>query len=657
MRRICVAAAAIAVMALCSLVPALAQSRLALVIANSAYQGAPPVATAAADAGLIATSLTADGFEVTRSDDLTTQNLGDAIGAFIGKVQAAGPDAIVFVYFSGYAVQGNGDDHLVPVDARINTAASVPDVTLPLSALTKALGDVPSAARIIVLDAARDGSFGKAGGQPVAPGLALTTVPAGFLLAYSAAPDSYAPVVNGTNSPYATALATLLAQPGLDIEQVFKGVRLQVNQASTGAQLPWTSSGLDSEVKLVAAPAVTAAAPAPAQTLAPALGVSKIAVPPRKRRRITKASMRQMSADDAYNAAIEEDSLRDYQWFVETHPEYSRAGQIWGLIGNRREGILWRRTLRLGSTRAYWNYLDRYPDGAHADLARSLLADRGEPLPSGYIAQPLELPPGYYDEATGLPDLVPNGFDRPADVFFGSPDPEFVPAPTDGSINLNFNFGRRKRHRNQNQVDINKNPNTLNNPAVNNLNSGTATNPAVNNLNSGTATNPAVNNLNSATANNPAVSNQNPVTSHPEQKASTNCVNNMTNAQMSKCLDELGTIHGDSPLYKAILKQANEQVKKQAEEAKKKAADDAAAEKAALGPDEPVQHLKDTTWQNLVQERDAKCASQTKTGMTKAELDWCKGRSKNKKQLATTNPGNKPRDVLRPQDEVQPRVE
>ena len=279
------------------------------------------------------------------------------------------------------------------------------------------------------------------------------------MLAYSAAPDTYAPPVNGTNSPYATALATLLAQPGLDIEQVFKGVRLQVNQASTGAQLPWTTSALDSEVKLVAAPAVTAAAAAPAQTLAPALGVSKIVVPPRERRRITKASMRRMSGDEAYEVAIEQDSLRDYQWFVETHPDYSLAGQVWNIIGNRREGILWRRTLKLDSTRAYWNYLDRYPNGAHADLARSVLADRGQPLPSDYVAQPLDLPPGYSDEAIGLPDLVPDGFDRPADVFFGSPDPEFVPAPTDGSINFNFNFGKRKRHRdqnqNQNQVDLN----------------------------------------------------------------------------------------------------------------------------------------------------------------------------------------------------------
>ena len=445
MRRICAAAAAAAAIAVCSIAPALAQSRVALIIANSAYQSAPPVATAAADAGLVATALKSAGFDVTRSDDLTTQNIGDTIGAFIGKVQAAGPDAVVFVYYSGYAVQGSADDHLVPVDAKIDSAAAVEQVTLPMSALIKALGDVPSSARIVVLDAARDGGFGKAGGQPLPPGLALTTVPPGFLLAYSAAPDSYAPAVSGANSSYATALAALLAQPGLDIEQVFKGVRLQVNQATTGAQLPWTTSALDSDVKLAAAPA------APPQTLAPALGVSKIAVPPRKRHSVTKASLRRMSAESAYDLAIEQDSLRDYQWFVETHPYDHHVGQVWGIIESRREGILWRRTLKLDSTRAYWNYLDRYPDGPHAYLARSVLADRGQPLPSGYIAEPLELPAGYYDEATGLPDLVPDGFDRPASVFFGSPDVEFVPAPRDRSVKLIFKFGNNHHHKKQAQ--------------------------------------------------------------------------------------------------------------------------------------------------------------------------------------------------------------
>ena len=87
-------------------------------------------------------------------------------------------------------------------------------MAVPLAAVMKALTDVPSAARIVVLDAARNGAFGKAGGQPVSDGLALMGVPPGVLLAYSAAPGVYAPEFDGTNSPYANALTTLIANRG-----------------------------------------------------------------------------------------------------------------------------------------------------------------------------------------------------------------------------------------------------------------------------------------------------------------------------------------------------------------------------------------------------------------------------------------------------------
>jgi uncharacterized caspase-like protein len=414
---------------ICPGAPAAAQSRLALLIANSAYQGAPPLTTPETDKALIAQTLEAAGYDVTQYADLTTQTIGAAFGAFVEKVKAAGPDATVFVYFSGYAAQENGDDYLIPVDAQVPTAAALPNIALPLAAVTKALTDVPSAARIIVLDAARDGGFGKAGGQPVPDGLALMGVPPGVLLAYSAAPGVYAPEFNGTNSPYANALTTVMRQPGLDIEQIFKGVRLQVNEATKGMQTPWMTSALNVEVKLFAAPAAEQTAAAAPTTLAPALGVSNIAVPPAKRRRVTKAAMRRMPADEAYRVAVEQDDLRDYQWFVEGHPDYPLAAQVWDTIFGRREEILWRRALASGTTRAYWNYLARYPNGPHAYAAHDWLSARDAPVPDGYVPVPESLPPGYYDEALGLPDLMPDGFADPAPVFFGGLAPEFVRAP------------------------------------------------------------------------------------------------------------------------------------------------------------------------------------------------------------------------------------
>src|SRR6202012_4070526 len=48
----------------------------------------------------------------------------------------------------------------------------------------------------------------------------------------------------GTDSPYTTAFLEVSKQPHLQIEQLFKQVRLKVNQATNGQQTPWESSSL-----------------------------------------------------------------------------------------------------------------------------------------------------------------------------------------------------------------------------------------------------------------------------------------------------------------------------------------------------------------------------------------------------------------------------
>jgi caspase domain-containing protein len=417
------AALSLAAMLFVSAAPAAAQSRVALVIGNSAYTSAPPLRTTAADADLVAFSLQAAGFDIVRANDVTTANFGDTIAAFLDKVSAAGPNAVAFVYFAGYGVQYDGDSYLVPVDAAINRAEDTPNATMSLSSIVQALGQVPAAARIIVLDAARDGGFGNAGNSPVAPGLALVGVPPGFLLAYPAAPgaDICACAEDAPNSPYASSLATLLRQPGLEIGQVFDGVRLQINQASGGAQVPWMVSALGVQVRFFQA---TAQAP---RTFLPALGVENMPVPPLVPVRWTRDRYRELSADEAYRIAIERDSLETYQWFVESYPTYPLAGQIWRIIHWRREAILWHRALVIGTVAAYWNYLDAYPDGLYVRQARYWLEWHHAPMvPRGYAPVFLELPPGYVDEAVGLPIIVERG--RPVPRVFGNVQPIYIEA-------------------------------------------------------------------------------------------------------------------------------------------------------------------------------------------------------------------------------------
>jgi uncharacterized caspase-like protein len=437
--------------------PARAQApapRLALVIGNAAYQGATGIATADADATIVAETMRTAGYDVTEVHDVVIADFGQAIRNFLDKVYASGPETVAFVYFGGYGAQFDGENYLVPVDARIGRYADVPSQAFRLNDLVRELAELPAAARLIALDAARDHGFGRDTNEAVPPGLALMDVPAGMLIAYAAAPGAVSGEIEGPYSLYTGTLVSLMRQPGLDIEQIFKATRLQVNKVSNGAQTPWSSSTLAVGFMLFEAPQVGATEPAPqaaappaappgAAPPAPLAAVTEptppppVPIPPLGRSLASVDELRRLSPDEAYARVVEMDTLRDYQWFVEVYPTYPLAPQIWVIIETRREAILWRRTVTRNSQHAYWNYLKRYPNGPHADEARmrlGLLAAAVAPPPD-YVAAPEAMPPGWWDEAVDLVEVVPQGYDPPPAVFddlapvYVEPPPPLFPYP------------------------------------------------------------------------------------------------------------------------------------------------------------------------------------------------------------------------------------
>jgi len=112
--------------------PAAAQSekRIALVIGNGAYQ-AGALATTANDAGLIAQTLQAAGFDVVGARDLDGDTLRHALHDFVQKAAASGPDTVAMVAARPFAnavvddaqlqpaaVSGSGHDHVTWRGAR-----------------------------------------------------------------------------------------------------------------------------------------------------------------------------------------------------------------------------------------------------------------------------------------------------------------------------------------------------------------------------------------------------------------------------------------------------------------------------------------------------------------------------------------------------------
>src|SRR3989442_5026577 len=101
------------------------EKRIALVVGNGAYAKSP-LATAANDAGLIAQTLQAAGFDVIGARDLDGDTLRKSFRDFIQKAESSGPDTVAVVYLAGYGLQLAGEDYFVPVDSAINRDTDVP---------------------------------------------------------------------------------------------------------------------------------------------------------------------------------------------------------------------------------------------------------------------------------------------------------------------------------------------------------------------------------------------------------------------------------------------------------------------------------------------------------------------------------------------------
>src|SRR5207245_1596739 len=220
-----------------------AEKRIALVIGNAGYQaGALP--TSANDAGLIAQTLQAAGFDVVGARDLDQDSLRRAFRDFLEKASSSGPNTVAFVYVSGYGLQLEGENYFLPVDAKIGGAADVAAEAVRISDYIRPLGILKLKASIIVLDAARRNPF-SVSGEPLAGGLALVEPSPGMLMAFNAAPGTIAPEQNGPYGAYAHALAEMIREGGLSLQDLFDRVRLRVNDMTKGAQIPWSSSRVE----------------------------------------------------------------------------------------------------------------------------------------------------------------------------------------------------------------------------------------------------------------------------------------------------------------------------------------------------------------------------------------------------------------------------
>lgn len=249
---------------------AVAGERLALVIGNGAYANAPRLANPANDAADIARSLRSIGFEIVEGRDLDKRSMEQKIVEFGHRLDGA---SLALFFYAGHGLQVNGQNYLVPIDAKLQRAGDLSFETINVNQVLAQM-EADKRVNLVFLDACRDNplarsfarSLGDTRSANVGRGLASIQSAVGTMIAYATQPDNTALDGAGRNSPFTTALLKHIATPGLEVRSMMTRVRADVLAATRDRQLPWDHSSLIGEVVL--APSVATAAATPPQVAA-----------------------------------------------------------------------------------------------------------------------------------------------------------------------------------------------------------------------------------------------------------------------------------------------------------------------------------------------------------------------------------------------------
>lgn len=304
-----------------------AARRVALVVGNEAYQRLEPLKNAVQDAVSYAGALTTLGFdEVILRTDRTRSEMDEDIAAFLDRI--APGDMVVFVY-AGHGWSDGSQNYILGIDApETGSKEFLTRISLPLrNGATGLIDDLDrrgAAIKVAIIDACRNNPFRSGGGDRgigVSRGLVRNDMPVGTFLVFSAAPgqialDRLTPEDSHPNSVFTRVFVPLLAR-GDSLQRVMKETQEQVALLAAGVNHQQQPSYVD-----------------------------------------------EVLGDTCLAATCAESRLR---------PEVSEQTQSSGQ--NDREVLFWESIRNSSNPADFRAYLDRFPNGTFAPLARKRVAD------------------------------------------------------------------------------------------------------------------------------------------------------------------------------------------------------------------------------------------------------------------------------------------
>ena len=130
--------------------------RVALVLGMAEYETISPLTNTRNDAVGLAETLTDIGFDVTQGVDLSLAELREVMDEFSFRAETAD---LALIYFAGHGIEVQGENFLIPVDARPTSNLDVQRQSVSLKEMLEVV-EKARVMRIVILDSCRDNPLG-----------------------------------------------------------------------------------------------------------------------------------------------------------------------------------------------------------------------------------------------------------------------------------------------------------------------------------------------------------------------------------------------------------------------------------------------------------------------------------------------------------------
>ncbi|MBF0295215.1 MAG: caspase family protein [Magnetococcales bacterium] len=209
------------------------EKRVALVIGNNEYAHVEKLKNAVADAKAMKQELARLGFDVVFRQNADRNAMNDAVDEFLGKLST---EAVGLVFYAGHGVQIKSANYLIPVDVQAEKESQIINNALDVGRVTEMMADSKAKFSLVVLDACRDNPFKGSATRGVGNtrGLAQPSSSAsGVMVVYSAganqrALDRLDDRDRDPNGLFTREFLKAIREPGVTVKSAVENVRQSV---------------------------------------------------------------------------------------------------------------------------------------------------------------------------------------------------------------------------------------------------------------------------------------------------------------------------------------------------------------------------------------------------------------------------------------------